>query len=582
MMKNTCLVVVPTVLLCVLGSGCSSETKDPGELVHPWLDEGSADSAGGVERLGRISFDEPVNGEFIADRQFDGYELSISAGAVVTIANTEEGSAEGLDTALFLYGPADDVGAYDPMAMAAFDDDSGGGDRARIDAFNIEVSGTYLLVVGTFRRAGRGAYRLVAWCESDSGACSNTQELSVQAIQDESHRQHPELESELALRDVVVTTPMTRYGFWASEPEGGAFSGVFIYIPGQELRESTQLSPGDVVDVIGTYKEYHGKSEVVATELTVVGNAEVPDPVQVTPDQICTTCPEAEAFEGVLVQVHGVDVVGTAIGRGDFLVATDDSGTGLIVGDSIHEHTPVIGEAFAHLEGVLDFSNEEFRLEPRTEEDFVGFDGANCSELCGTEAFRDCLLRAVSGHQGLSYADAREELFGSIHNRSGQVECVYTGEQVTTSGVPEGEIMNTEHTWCRSWGANAWPAETDLHHLFPTTNESNSRRSSLPFGEVVDPFWSEGGSAVGRNASLETVFEPRDQQKGNAARAMFYFGLRYQLELDEEQEHIIRSWNVLDPPDDRELLRNDAIEALQGRRNPFIDNPDFVECIADL
>ena len=42
---------------------------------------------------------------------------------------------------------------------------------------------------------------------------------------------------------------------------------------------------------------------------------------------------------------------------------------------------------------------------------------------------------------------------------------------------------------------------------------------------------------------------------------------------------VLMAWHLQDPVDDRERARNDAIFGFQGNRNPFIDNPEWVECL---
>ena len=39
---------------------------------------------------------------------------------------------------------------------------------------------------------------------------------------------------------------------------------------------------------------------------------------------------------------------------------------------------------------------------------------------------------------------------------------------------------------------------------------------------------------------------------------------------------MLYSWHVADPVSDKEILRNDAIYAVQHNRNPFIDHPEYV------
>ncbi len=203
-------------------------------------------------------------------------------------------------------------------------------------------------------------------------------------------------------------------------------------------------------------------------------------------------------------------------------------------------------------------------------------------ELEGEE-LKQALRDLVIGHDSLSYDGAREVMYSSVDNNNGQVQCVYTGQWVTTDGIPPTTVMNTEHTWCQSWGADTLPAKSDLNHLYPTMAGVNTRRSNNPFGEVVWPTWEEGGSELGQNAIGQTVFEPRDQHKGDCARAMFYFSIRYNMNItDATMEGVLRDWNRFDFPDEKETGRNDVIEQTQHKRNPFIDCPEVVDNIADF
>ncbi len=39
------------------------------------------------------------------------------------------------------------------------------------------------------------------------------------------------------------------------------------------------------------------------------------------------------------------------------------------------------------------------------------------------------------------------------------------------------------------------------------------------------------------------------------------------------------SWDALDPVSQKEIDRNDAVHAIQGNRNPFIDRPSWIDWI---
>lgn len=151
--------------------------------------------------------------------------------------------------------------------------------------------------------------------------------------------------------------------------------------------------------------------------------------------------------------------------------------------------------------------------------------------------------------------------------------------------IPEGTVLNTEHTWPQSKFTGRYDGrmqKSDLHHLFPTDSEMNSNRGNHEFGDVVQETKHMkcsaskfGNSAKGR----KDVFEPPQNHKGNVARALFYFSVRYGMHIGGEQEETLRKWHKLDPVDEEEARRNEAIMKIQGNRNPFIDYPDLVDRI---
>lgn len=154
--------------------------------------------------------------------------------------------------------------------------------------------------------------------------------------------------------------------------------------------------------------------------------------------------------------------------------------------------------------------------------------------------------------------------------------------------IPDGKILNTEHTWPQSRFSRKFDGnmqKSDLHHLYPTDNEMNSVRGNNPLGEVVKDSKvlkcraSRTGKPSGGGAE---VFEPPQNHRGNAARALFYFSVRYELPLDERQESTLRKWSKEDPVDEEEMRRNNAIQGIQGNRNPFVDFPELVDRISNF
>jgi len=181
----------------------------------------------------------------------------------------------------------------------------------------------------------------------------------------------------------------------------------------------------------------------------------------------------------------------------------------------------------------------------------------------------------------LGYNGARDRMYASIDNVGGKVTCVYTGRTATfnTRSGANSNSFNCEHTWPQSLFNKREPERADIHHLFPTDVNSNSRRGSYPFGVVSSSSWSEGGSKQGGS-----MFEPRNDHKGDVARAMFYFATRYQNYSGflTSQESILRSWALQQPPSQKSIDRNNAIYAVQKNRNPYVDYPEFLSRIKSI
>lgn len=200
---------------------------------------------------------------------------------------------------------------------------------------------------------------------------------------------------------------------------------------------------------------------------------------------------------------------------------------------------------------------------------------------------KSALTALVSGHNSLGYNTGRDRMFENIDKQPGDtIECVYTGEKIkaATRTIAQNLGFNTEHTWPQSTFSQNEPMRSDIYHLYPTNDDANNRRSNYPFDMVVSNItWDSAGSKLGNNSLGQVTFEPRNIHKGNVARSMLYFILRYPNNygsyLTQRQEDVYRNWNVFDTVDARERARNDGIALYQLKRNPLIDHPEFVERI---
>lgn len=209
-------------------------------------------------------------------------------------------------------------------------------------------------------------------------------------------------------------------------------------------------------------------------------------------------------------------------------------------------------------------------------------------------ALLDSLVNRYKPASTLGYTPARDVMFGILDNHDDSVRCVYTGYTVyVPHNDPDAHTiafnagLNTEHTWPQSLGATG-QAKSDLHHLFPTRIDVNGVRGSLPFEEIPDNLtdrWYRLNYYLTSiptqfideysEARLNVAFEPREDHKGNVARAMFYFYTMYRNQANssffEQQKQTLRAWNSLDPVDAAERQRTQAIAGYQeGKPNPFV------------
>ncbi|MEP4534313.1 MAG: endonuclease [Cyclobacteriaceae bacterium] len=167
-----------------------------------------------------------------------------------------------------------------------------------------------------------------------------------------------------------------------------------------------------------------------------------------------------------------------------------------------------------------------------------------------------------------------------------------------------GDGWTREHVWAKSrgdFGTTMGPG-TDVHHLRPEDNSTNSARSNRTFAECNEPFTDNSGTYSGATGSYTSssdfVWEPRAEVKGDVARMIFYMATRYEGENGEPDlevvDYIVEQysslpehgkltdlliWHEEDPVDDYERNRNDIIYGYQENRNPFIDHPEYVASI---
>ena len=200
----------------------------------------------------------------------------------------------------------------------------------------------------------------------------------------------------------------------------------------------------------------------------------------------------------------------------------------------------------------------------------------------------------------LGYTNARDTMYAVIDLKEGdQLTGVYSGYTITledgvdpsTNAYEQG--INCEHTFPQSMGAEDEPQKSDMHHLFPCKSNINSSRGNDPYAEIPDEdtekwyrndyyqteipteYIEEYAEKYNPLDPAEERFEPREDHKGNAARAVFYFYSIYNDVADnnfwEIQKETLLNWHYYDSTNEIETERTWKIAEYQdGLPNPFV------------
>ena len=220
----------------------------------------------------------------------------------------------------------------------------------------------------------------------------------------------------------------------------------------------------------------------------------------------------------------------------------------------------------------------------------------NGTENKSGEELKAALNDIISGHTVYSYFFSKEilKLSDADPNTPGNIIEIYTGRSWPNDDYGStGDQLNREHVWAKSHGNfGDWqPMYGDVHNLKPSDASVNTDKSNLDYDNGGTPHPEATGCKYSANN-----WEPRDEDKGDVARIIFYMDTRYEGEngeinltaVDELNTYpypkhgklsTLLQWNLQDPPDEFERNRNNVIYSFQRNRNPFIDNPQFAEMI---
>ncbi len=249
-----------------------------------------------------------------------------------------------------------------------------------------------------------------------------------------------------------------------------------------------------------------------------------------------------------------------------------------------------------------------------------------------TPALRATLHAVIDDHTKVPYTAGSTDTWDVLEiaqenpSNSARIIDIYKNASYLKQGGGNSNY-NREHSWPKSYGfpddgSSNYPY-TDLYQLFLCNDSYNSSRGNKIFDDctaacseqTTNANNGEGGGSGSypgnSNWSDSNSWEVWIGRRGDIARGLFYLDLRYEggnhgvtgfaepdLILTNNQTLINNSntgsnesvaymgllstlllWHAEDPVDAMELAKNDTVFIHQGNRNPFVDHPEWVDCL---
>jgi len=257
------------------------------------------------------------------------------------------------------------------------------------------------------------------------------------------------------------------------------------------------------------------------------------------------------------------------------------------------------------------------------------------ADLTSSTTLRNSLHDIIDDHARFPYTSSFTDTWDVLNmadedpTNANNILSIYINASYTKQSGGNS-FYNREHTWPKSYGFpddsnNAYPY-TDFHHLRLSDIDANGDRANIAFGPCNagcneaptlvnngqgggsgmypgNSNWYSGSSGSGN-------YEVWHFRRGDVARTMLYMDLRYEGDVHQIRQTLepdlvltdntsliqttgsnttgtaymgrlatILQWHMEDPVDDIERRRNDIIYAFQGNRNPFVDHPEWADCI---
>lgn len=276
--------------------------------------------------------------------------------------------------------------------------------------------------------------------------------------------------------DGVVVTAVAPAGnaLFVQEPDGGPYSGVYVYVDALDIGE---LAIGDEVTIEASVAEYQDLTELDASAGSVV---ETGSPGPLAPQDVAlsdlATEATAEAWEAVLLTIEEGEPLEVSSVPGDDEFALFDGTDEVIVDDylySVFDNPGAfadfgVGASFTSVTGVLNYNDGAFKVAPRSETDLAGYEpsasnGASIDDLSDGD-----LVVTEIMYDPTCVNDACEWI--EIYNNAGQ-DVNLLGLLVRDSAANENEVMASvvlpagAYAVIADGSAATWPYAGAIDHL---------------------------------------------------------------------------------------------------------------------
>ena len=380
-----------------------------------------------------------------------------------TAGSTGSAGDDGITSLTTVISTDASVSAGDDSSTAAASDSSSGGEDASTGTTSTSADSTESGGSGTTGEAG----------------------LTIYDIQQE----RVPIGSDVDVSAVVVTG-VGPSGIFVQEPDGGEYSGIFVFTGAMSA-----VSVGDEVDVSGTTAEQDGLTEIVAGAVNPTGTTDVALAPEIVALGELAADATAEPWEGVLVRIEGSPLAVEAlpgfseldVGDGSDTVRIDD-----FIYDALADAAAFpglgIGAGFSAIQGPLNYSFTAFKIAPRSAADLQGYEGPPPPDWTvvddlapGDLVISEILYNPTCGSDDCEWIEVWNATAGNVNLAGLRIQDSALGQECTIDSdviVPSGG-----YAWLSTDDAGGWPYAAQPHAFctgaFPGFNNSGGDSAAI-------------------------------------------------------------------------------------------------------